>query len=555
MARTIPNGAGVAIAQDIHPDEAKTLLRLAKELPNDYTVFHSVHWARSTKHKTAYGEIDFVIVSQQGHVLVIEQKNGRLRETDQGLVKEYAFKDKNLRSQIGRSIDAIRKKFKDQGHNHGLIVDFLLYCPDHRVRNINSPMLDMSRVVDAKSDSELIQHIELLLKPDERDTTTDPDNVIEFFTQAYELAPDVGTAITAGERAYTQLSSGLQEVIDNLSFNPFRLRIQGVAGCGKTQVALKSLQQASPDEPTLYVCFNRPLRDQMAALVGTENPGLRVTTFHALCVDALEAAGHAVDFSLQKGNPKFWNEVVESVIAIDVPESMRFRRLVVDEGQDFQQEWWDVLQLFLCEDYDLIWFEDPYQNLRGTRSIKVPANVTYQANISYRTPPSIADFIAKTHGIEFRSAINVPGMGVGVTSYDQPRDQVKLLNARITNLRRQGFRNEDIIVLTCKGLDKSELYPLDQIADVNVRKFTLEYDANHKPIYTDGRILFDSVHRFKGGQAPCVILIDVDPPDWRVESGRPVLFCGMTRATVRLEMLAQKNNPYIQVYLNNSDLP
>lgn len=549
MARTIPNGAGVAIAQDIHPGEAKTLQRLSKELPNDFTVFHSVHWARSTKHSTAYGEIDFVIVSRQGHVLVIEQKNGQLKDTDHGLVKEYAFKSKNLHTQIGDSIDVIRKKFSEQRHNHGLIVDYLLYCPDHRVRNINSPMLDMSRIVDSTSDAELIQRIELLLKPDERDTTTVPDNVIEFFTQAYELAPDVGTAITAGERAYTQLSSGLQEVIDNLSFNPFRLRIQGVAGCGKTQVALKSLQQASPDEPTLYVCFNRPLRDQMAALVGTENPGLRVTTFHALCVDALEAAGHAVDFSRQKGNPKFWNEVVESVIAIDVPESMRFRRLVVDEGQDFQQEWWDVLQLFLREDYDLIWFEDPYQNLRGTRSIKVPADVTYRANISYRTPPSIAEFIAKTHGLEFRSAINVPGMGVGVTSYEEPQDQVKLLRTRINKLRSQGFANEDIVVLTCKGLDKSELYGLKQIAGVDIRKFTLEYTADHKPIYTDGRIRFDSVHRFKGGQAPCVILVDVDPPDWRVESGRPVLFCGMTRATLRLELLVRADNEHVQTYL------
>ncbi len=552
MARTIPNGAGVAIAQDIHPGEAKTLQRLSKELPNDFTVFHSVHWARSTKHSTAYGEIDFVIVSRQGHVLVIEQKNGRLKDTGQGLVKEYAFKSKNLHTQIGDSIDVIRKKFSEQRHNHGLIVDYLLYCPDHRVRNINSPVLDMSRIVDSKSDAELIQRIELLLKPDERDTTTVPDNVIEFFTQAYELAPDVGTTITAGERAYTQLSTGLQEVIDNLSFHPFRLRIQGVAGCGKTQVALKFLQQTSADEPTLYVCFNRPLRDQMAELVDKQIPDLLINTFHGLCVDALERAGHTVDFSRQKNNPKFWNEIVESVIAIDVPEAIRFKRLIVDEGQDFQQEWWDVLQLFLTEDYDLIWFEDPYQNLRGNRSIEVPAKVTYRANISYRSPPSIADFIARTHGIEFRSAINVPGMGVGVTPFDQPRDQWKLLTARINALRSQGFRNEDIVILTCKGLDKSELYGLDQIAGVAIRKFTLEYDADHKPIYTDGRILFDSVHRFKGGQAPCVILVDVDPPDWRVESGRPVLFCGMTRATVRLEMLVHASNEHVQTYLDNA---
>ncbi|MGJ8670589.1 MAG: NERD domain-containing protein [Oceanococcus sp.] len=552
MARMIPNGAGVAIAQDVHPGEAQTLKRLINELTDDYTVFHSVHWARSLERSTKFGEIDFVVVSKQGHALVIEQKNGRIEETEKGLVKRYRNKNKNVHDQIGWSIEVIRKKFPARHYGHGLIVDYLIYCPDHSVLKVSSPMLDMSRIVDKRNDGELIQRIENLLTHKERDTSTIPANVIEFFTQSYNLVPDVGTAIAAGERAYTRLSSGLQNVIQNLSFEPFRLRIQGVAGCGKTQVALNFLQHADESSSTLYVCFNRPLRDQMAQLVREEKQGLMISTFHGLCVDALEQAGQPVNFSKQKGNPNFWSEVVESVIAIDVPDSMRFKRLVVDEGQDFQQEWWDVLQLFLTKNYELIWFEDKYQNLRGTRSIEIPATVTYQANISYRTPPTIADFIASTHGIEFKSAINIPGMGVGVSTYNEPREQWKLLNARITSLRRDGFKNEDIVILTCKGLDKSELYQLNRIAGVDIRKFTLKYDVEHKPIYTDGQILFDSVHRFKGGQAPCVILIDVDPPDWRVESGRPVLFCGMTRATVRLEMLVKENNPHVQVYIDTA---
>ncbi len=550
MARMIPNGAGVSIAQDIHPGEAQTLQVLVKSLGNEYTVFHSVHWARSAKRSTSFGEIDFVIVNQSGYVLVIEQKDGPVRETSEGLVKSYGNREKNLHSQIGKSIDVIRDKFKEQRRGQGLIVDYLLYCPDHVLKSVNSPMLDASRIVDAKTKHNLPARIEELLGPGSRAEERMCVDVVSFFAQAYELVPDVGTTIEAGERAYTQLSSGLQDVIRNLDFSPFRLRVQGVAGCGKTQVALHFLHEANDEAPTLYVCFNRPLCDQMEGMVGNGSKHLFVTTFHGLCVDALEAVGLPVNFSRQTGNPNFWNKVVESIIAIDVPENLKFKRLVVDEGQDFRQEWWDVLQLFLEKDFELIWFEDPFQNLRGTRSIEVPANVTYHANVSYRTPPSIADFIAKTHGIDFRSAINVPGMGVGVTAYDQPRDQVKLLRKCVNDLRAQGFDNEDIVVLTCKGLDKSELYGLDQIAGVNVRKFTMQYDAEHKPVYTAGRILFDSVHRFKGGQAPCVILVDVDPPDWRVESGRPVLFCGMTRATVRLEMLVQQDNPHVQGYLN-----
>ncbi|MDE0154957.1 MAG: hypothetical protein OXI88_10185 [Gammaproteobacteria bacterium] len=40
------------------------------------------------------------------------------------------------------------------------------------------------------------------------------------------------------ERVYRQLLSGLSDVIDNLEFEPFRLRVTGTAGSGKTQVTL-----------------------------------------------------------------------------------------------------------------------------------------------------------------------------------------------------------------------------------------------------------------------------------------------------------------------------
>ncbi len=57
---------------------------------------------------------------------------------------------------------------------------------------------------------------------------------------------------------------------------------------------------------------------------------------------------------------------------------------------------------------------------------------------------------------------------------------------------------------------------------------------------TEGQILFDTIHRFKGQQAPAVVLTDVGPPPAdparRVYADR-VLFAAMTRATVRLEVL------------------
>ena len=66
---------------------------------------------------------------------------------------------------------------------------------------------------------------------------------------------------------------------------------------------------------------------------------------------------------------------------------------------------------------------------------------------------------------------------------------------------------------------------------------------------TEGKLTFDSVYRFKGQEAPAVILVDVDPREDRLEREERLLFCGMTRATVRLELVVNSKNEYNRRFL------
>ena len=52
---------------------------------------------------------------------------------------------------------------------------------------------------------------------------------------------------------------------------------------------------------------------------------------------------------------------------------------------------------------------------------------------------------------------------------------------------------------------------------------------------------FDTVRRFKGQQAPAVILIDADPGNYGLNTYQTLLYCGMTRATVRLDVVARRD--------------
>ena len=94
------------------------------------------------------------------------------------------------------------------------------------------------------------------------------DKVHRFLGDQLKLVPDVGALAGRAEVIATQLSGGLATWARRLQFQPFRLRVVGTAGSGKTQLALAAYQDTvNEGKRPLYVCFNRPLADHMSAIV------------------------------------------------------------------------------------------------------------------------------------------------------------------------------------------------------------------------------------------------------------------------------------------------
>jgi hypothetical protein len=134
MAHLLPSDISHLTLASVREPELETLRQLQARLPSAYTVFHSVHWSREYKSDIKFGELDFVVVNQGGKVLVIEQKNGRLEETTNGLVKAYPERAKSVGDQVRRALDGVREKFKWVHRNRAdLDLDHLIYCPPYRV--------------------------------------------------------------------------------------------------------------------------------------------------------------------------------------------------------------------------------------------------------------------------------------------------------------------------------------------------------------------------------------------------------------------------------------
>ena len=234
MARLLPSDISELSLSLGKTAELRTLEILRSGLPSAYTVFHSVHWSRDAAYHTAFGEADFIIVNQSGDAVVIEQKSGALDESADGLIKRYSDGRKNVASQIHRTLDSIRDQFKRQS-GHDILLDYLIYCPDHRLLDLNAVGLSASRIVDARDASHLADRIINILAPGS--PTDHGKRVLRFFENRFYLVPDIHAHVTAGERAMIRLSGGLADTLSAIEMKPLRLRVRGTAGCGKSIVA------------------------------------------------------------------------------------------------------------------------------------------------------------------------------------------------------------------------------------------------------------------------------------------------------------------------------
>ena len=99
----------------------------------------------------------------------------------------------------------------------------------------------------------------------------------------------------------------------------------------------------------------------------------------------------------------------------------------------------------------------------------------------------------------------------------------------IVMVYRSDRMRDDRVIATLRGIP--EVVRCDVLSG--------EYDLFGNPQYRDGDVLLDSVYRFKGQSAPCVILTEVDFGTLDERAARK-LFVGATRATMKLIVVASQ---------------
>lgn len=183
------------------------------------------------------------------------------------------------------------------------------------------------------------------------------------------------------------------------------------------------------------------------------------------------------------------------------------------------------------------------QNLYERPSVPLPGWTTLRSDINYRSPKDILDTVNRLlplpHPVEAGSPLT--GSEVDIVSYTDTKDLIANTVSAVTKFIDLGFKHPHIVVITYRGRENSNLTPYDKLGPYTLRAPTGQYDLFGNAIFTDGDILIDSVHRFKGRAAPCVVITEIDF-ETLDDAAMRRLFVGATRATMKLTLVVSEKS-------------
>jgi hypothetical protein len=387
----------------------------------------------------------------------------------------------------------------------------------------------------------------------------------ELLGRDLEIASPLAAGVAADETHIVTRSERQFAILDML-WRERRAVILGVAGSGKTLIAAeKARRLAAQGFDVLFTCFNRPLAEFLAATVGRSDR-VTVSTFHRISETFGQAAGligsdPVHDQAYFDGLPDVLDRALKAV-----PEP-RFDAIVVDEGQDLDQEWWlPLLDLLRDPRQGVVYvFGDANQDLYHAREpaelgVVMPESPpVYYLTENRRSTRAIHDFAMRfaapvTDAADgpAAEAIGPEGRPVEIFTYadadpasgaDACRKVLGTVLRRIVDTGK--VPASDVVVLTPRSPRSSWLMAADASASpVEAWPYRLmpEYGPEGAvlPMPTrGGEVRVATIHRYKGLESPVVVLAEIDG---RVgeDDLAPLLYVGATRARAHLVVVCSE---------------
>lgn len=549
MARCFPEPARATSESKAELDLFRSL---GEQLGPDFVVLHSVAWiARPGGAGPREGETDILILHPTHGVLVVEVKGGRISldygdrtwsSTDRhGVVHPI----KNPFNQARRGKFAILEKITESRAWSKLgigrfMVGYAVFLPDvgdsDRLKGPDAP----GEIIGDRGDlTALSAWVDGAFRYWAGEAQTarpigknGVDALVALFARVATTRPLLSARIGDEDAARLTLTERQASILDVLR-RQRRVMIAGGAGTGKTLIAReKAVRLAAEGLRTLLLCYNRGLADHLREqCTGIE--GLDVATFHQVCHrwvarakerlgrDLLADARHALP-----GADEFHQQMPLALANAVDALGPRYDAIVVDEAQDFGDEYWLPIEMMLTKpDESMLYvFLDENQDIYRRSS-----------NIPVQGEPMVLDRNCRNtdaiHLAAYRHYKGTPVEPPQILGVDVERlvatdlaAQAKSIGGLVTRLvTEEAIDPHDIAILLCDPGDRVE-------RERALQRLPLPKTIRLGRIEDFGpaQLTVDTVARFKGLERGVIILWAFDRSNPGAD--RETLYVGMSRA-------------------------
>ncbi|WP_252259823.1 nuclease-related domain-containing DEAD/DEAH box helicase [Erythrobacter aurantius] len=489
---------------------------LERVLEDDFVVFYSRPWLGEDRFGNERdGECDFLIAHPRFGIFAIEVKGGGI-----------AY-DPSASQWVSTDRDGIRHRIKDPvSQAVSAKHEMLQRLKDHRqwptrrihiahgviFPNAASPPSDLGadkprRIFCCAKDlrHDLRAWVGQRMGEGREQTDDEPlgaDGIRaleDILAKPVQLKFSLGAQIDDANRQLIALTPSQFHIIDMISGIPKTL-VEGGAGTGKTVIAIEEARRSAlAGRKTLLTCFNRSLARSMQRMAG-DVANLDIFSFHSFCRHVVKLAGHQLPG--EDGSPEYFGKRLPeaAMLAVESDTSLRWDEIVVDEGQDFQQLWWIILESALSDERRMRVFADSNQQVYGELEAP-PADLEL-------IPIRLSQNLRNTRNIHVAAAEHYSGFPITAigpegtlvewlqVETDQPLPRV--MAQKLKDLvNKQEWSPSGTALL----LPNSEM--VEETRTLVGRTNMEVTDADEM---SDDAVVIDTVRRFKGLERPVVLI-------------------------------------------------
>ena len=523
---------------------------LLEALPDDYHVYAGLLGIQS--------EIDFLVTHPIKGLLIIEVKggfvsnkkiNGQDFVTSAG--REQTSRIKNPFEQASKQLYGLTDRIFKSGQfgKYWIPQSYAVCLPDNEFFEGDFPdMYEDSRVILKGHLTQMKKRVDYIFDQSKTNSSRpfghEGQAALKKFLLPQEILFSDIIENNSKMYAYNPEHSLLPMFFRKDRFNS-KISIDGPAGTGKTTLAIEAAERLEKlGTRTLVLCYNDPLKWSLKKRL-SDKTCIEVSNFHHFAEKMARLAGHTKqhEFANQrmlksKSDQNFWeteanNILMESLIELG-DRAPKYQALIVDEAQDLRAEWYETIKLALAPEAKEYIFRDSNQSIYSKDFIPQDSSWFHLTlNTNHRLPADILDLSEKFSQAKGQETfyLNLMRQRLIFKEIQKPDEMSsrleKLINELIT---KEKVKPEQIVVLTPNSPEKIHAFEKFFNPSFKAFKVILRMGQNNEK-----GVLFETIHRFKGLEAPIVILTHLSG---LVKKSDPnILYTALTRAHTALVIL------------------